>query len=118
MVLPQRPRPMHYFQDVILTLERYWAEQGCIIWQPYDVEVGAGTSNPATATSCEPAGDYAPDGSVPQVSTWVSILDRVLEADFCSREDLYRGGPVFRDRRLDRPRWLSRAGIERAVDDV
>ena len=52
MVLPQRPRPMHYFQDVILTLERYWAEQGCVIWQPYDVEVGAGTSNPATYLRC------------------------------------------------------------------
>ncbi len=36
------------FQDVILTLQRYWAEQGCAILQPYDVEVGAGTLHPAT----------------------------------------------------------------------
>jgi glycyl-tRNA synthetase alpha chain len=37
-----------YFQDVILELQKYWAEQGCIILQPYDMEVGAGTSSPAT----------------------------------------------------------------------
>jgi glycyl-tRNA synthetase alpha chain len=36
------------FQDLILQLERFWADQGCIVWQPYDVEVGAGTMNPAT----------------------------------------------------------------------
>ncbi len=36
------------FQNVILTLQRYWADYGCIIQQPYDVEVGAGTFNPAT----------------------------------------------------------------------
>lgn len=36
------------FQDIILRLERYWAKYGCLIWQPYDVEKGAGTSNPAT----------------------------------------------------------------------
>ena len=37
-----------HFQDVILTLQRFWAEYGCVIQQPYDVEVGAGTFNPAT----------------------------------------------------------------------
>ncbi len=36
------------FQGLILALERFFAEQGCVIQQPYDVEVGAGTSNPAT----------------------------------------------------------------------
>jgi len=36
------------FQDLILTLQRYWADQGCVILQPYDVEVGAGTLHPAT----------------------------------------------------------------------
>jgi glycyl-tRNA synthetase alpha chain len=39
---------MPNFQDVLLTLERYWADRGCLIWQPYDVEKGAGTFNPAT----------------------------------------------------------------------
>jgi len=36
------------FQDIILTLQHYWAKQGCVILQPYDMEVGAGTSHPAT----------------------------------------------------------------------
>ena len=37
-----------YFQDVILNLQKFWADYGCIIQQPYDIEVGAGTMNPAT----------------------------------------------------------------------
>jgi glycyl-tRNA synthetase alpha chain len=36
------------FQDLVLSLQNFWARQGCAIQQPYDVEVGAGTSNPAT----------------------------------------------------------------------
>jgi glycyl-tRNA synthetase len=36
------------FQDVIMRLERYWADHGCLIWQPYSEKVGAGTANPAT----------------------------------------------------------------------
>ena len=36
------------FQDIILTLQRFWATQNCIIQQPYDIEKGAGTMNPAT----------------------------------------------------------------------
>jgi len=36
------------FQSLILTLQTYWAAQGCLILQPYDVEVGAGTLHPAT----------------------------------------------------------------------
>jgi glycyl-tRNA synthetase alpha chain len=36
------------FQDLILSLQNYWARQGCIIQQPYDMEKGAGTFNPAT----------------------------------------------------------------------
>lgn len=36
------------FQDIILTLNQFWGEQGCIIAQPYDMEKGAGTMNPAT----------------------------------------------------------------------
>ena len=37
-----------YFQDVILTLQNFWAKRGCIIHQPYDMEKGAGTFHPAT----------------------------------------------------------------------
>jgi glycyl-tRNA synthetase alpha chain len=36
------------FQDLILTLQRYWADQGCVLLQPYDMEVGAGTFHTAT----------------------------------------------------------------------
>jgi len=36
------------FQELILALQNYWAKQGCLIQQPYDVEKGAGTFNPAT----------------------------------------------------------------------
>jgi len=36
------------YQEVVMRLERFWADYGCVIQQPYDVEVGAGTMNPAT----------------------------------------------------------------------
>ncbi len=36
------------FQTIIMNLQRFWAEQGCLIWQPYYTQVGAGTYNPAT----------------------------------------------------------------------
>jgi glycyl-tRNA synthetase alpha chain len=39
---------MKTFQDIIFTLSKYWAEQGCVILQPLDMEVGAGTFHPAT----------------------------------------------------------------------
>jgi len=37
-----------FFQDIIMNLQKFWAEKGCVIWQPYDIETGAGTMNPAT----------------------------------------------------------------------
>ena len=40
------------FQEIILNLERFWADYGCTIQQPTDVEVGAGTFNPATFLRC------------------------------------------------------------------
>ena len=36
------------FQELVLSLQKYWSDKGCIIQQPYDIEVGAGTFNPAT----------------------------------------------------------------------
>ena len=36
------------FQDVFMSLQNYWSSRGCVIHQPYDIEVGAGTFNPAT----------------------------------------------------------------------
>ena len=40
-------RPLS-FQEIILTLQTFWSKQGCLIWQPYYTQVGAGTYNPAT----------------------------------------------------------------------
>jgi len=40
--------PPRSFQDLILTLQRYWADQGCLLLQPHDMEMGAGTFHPAT----------------------------------------------------------------------
>jgi len=37
-----------YFQELIIKLQQYWIRKGCHLWQPYDIEVGAGTMNPAT----------------------------------------------------------------------
>jgi glycyl-tRNA synthetase alpha chain len=42
------PKPDTSFQGLILTLQSYWAAQGCVLLQPYDKEMGAGTSHPAT----------------------------------------------------------------------
>jgi len=36
------------FQTIIFNLQKYWSKQGCVLCQPYDIEVGAGTMNPAT----------------------------------------------------------------------
>ena len=41
-------QPQKNFQSLILMLQNYWAEKGCVILQPYDMEVGAGTFHPAT----------------------------------------------------------------------
>jgi len=41
-------RAPHTFQDLIFQLQRYWAQQGCVILEPYDMEVGAGTFHTAT----------------------------------------------------------------------
>jgi glycyl-tRNA synthetase alpha chain len=46
--MTQALSPQKSFQGLILTLHRFWAEQGCVILQPYDMEVGAGTFHPAT----------------------------------------------------------------------
>ena len=40
--------PKHSFQGIILTLQQFWAKRGCVILQPYDMEMGAGTFHPAT----------------------------------------------------------------------
>ncbi|CAN1491068.1 GlyQ Glycyl-tRNA synthetase, alpha subunit [Rhabdaerophilaceae bacterium] len=46
--LPPHLDPTRSFQGLILTLQNFWAAKGCVILQPYDMEVGAGTFHPAT----------------------------------------------------------------------
>lgn len=48
MTAPDRLSPRRSFQGLILTLQNFWAAQGCVILQPYDMEMGAGTFHPAT----------------------------------------------------------------------
>jgi glycyl-tRNA synthetase alpha chain len=43
-----KPPKMLCFQDLILKLQQYWAERGCVVMQPYDKEMGAGTFHPGT----------------------------------------------------------------------
>jgi len=49
MASASKSTPPNDFQSLILRLQAYWAKQGCVILQPYDMEVGAGTFHPATA---------------------------------------------------------------------
>jgi glycyl-tRNA synthetase alpha chain len=56
-----------HFQDIIQTLNRFWAERGCLILQPYDTEKGAGTMSPHTvlrAIGPEPWAVAAPPTAV------------------------------------------------------
>jgi glycyl-tRNA synthetase alpha chain len=45
---PALKKPPRTFQDLIFALQKYWADQGCIVLQPYDMEMGAGTFHSAT----------------------------------------------------------------------
>jgi len=47
-ILADKSNKDQSFQDTILNLQKYWSKQGCVILQPYDMEVGAGTFHPAT----------------------------------------------------------------------
>jgi len=48
-MLPSHPKS---FQEVVLALSHFWAERGCLVLSPYDMEVGAGTFHPATTLRC------------------------------------------------------------------
>src|SRR3982750_3121102 len=45
---PSKLAPAMTFQETLFALQRFWAERGCVLQQPYDVEVGAGTMAPET----------------------------------------------------------------------
>ena len=44
----KKQKKIQTFQEIIINLQKYWSKQGCVILQPYDLEVGAGTFHPAT----------------------------------------------------------------------
>ena len=50
------------FQEIIMNLQKFWSKFGCIILQPYDIEVGAGTFHPAT--TLRSLGDKTMEGSI------------------------------------------------------
>ena len=57
MTAPGLAKPFT-FQDIILTLQTYWAAHGCVLLQPYDMEMGAGTFHPATTLRVLGPGDW------------------------------------------------------------
>ncbi len=110
--------PSVNFQELILTLQRYWADRGCVILQPYDMEVGAGTFHTATflaalgpepfhAAYVQPSrrptdGRYAENPNRLQHYYQYQVVFKPSPDDF---QDLYLGS-------------LAALGIDFLVDDV
>jgi glycyl-tRNA synthetase len=92
------------FQEVVMRLDRYWADYGCLIWQPYSEKMGAGTGNPATTLrvlgpepwnvayvepSYRPAdGRYAENPNRMQLFTQYQVI---LKPDPGNPQELYLG---------------------------
>jgi glycyl-tRNA synthetase len=90
------------FQQIIMTLQQYWAEHGCLVWYPYSEKVGAGTANPATTLRAlgpepwnvayaEPSfrpddGRYAENPNRMQMHTQFQVI---LKPDPGNPQDLY-----------------------------
>src|SRR6195256_4383031 len=116
--LPAHMRPERSFQALILALQRFWADQGCVILQPYDMEVGAGTFHPATtlrslgpkpwnAAYVQPSrrpkdGRYGENPNRMQHYYQFQVIMKPSPADF---QDLYLES-------------LSRIGIDQLVHDI
>jgi glycyl-tRNA synthetase alpha chain len=114
----RQERKIVHFQDLILRLQTYWAEQGCVLLQPYDMEVGAGTFHTATfltAVGPEPLnaayvqpsrrptdGRYGENPNRLQHYFQFQVVLKPSPDDF---QDLYLGS-------------LSRLGIDFKKDDV
>lgn len=106
------------FQQVILRFQDYWAEHGCLIWQPYSEKVGAGTANPATTLRVlgpepwnvcyvEPSyrpddGRYAENPNRMQMHTQLQVI---LKPDPGNPQELYLGS-------------LEAIGIDRRKHDI
>ncbi len=92
------------FQELIMRLDRYWADHGCLIWQPYSEKLGAGTGNPATTLRVlgpepwnvgyvepsyrPPDGRYAENPNRMQLFTQYQVI---LQPDPGNPQELYLG---------------------------
>ena len=92
------------FQQVVMRLDRYWADYGCLVWQPYSEKMGAGTGNPATTLRVlgpepwdvayvepsyrPPDGRYAENPNRMQLFTQYQVI---LKPDPGNPQELYLG---------------------------
>lgn len=106
------------FQDIILTLQQYWAGQGCVILQPLDLEVGAGTFHPATflrAIGPEPwAAAYVQPSRRPTDGRYGENPNRVQH--YYQFQVVLKPSPLdIQDKYLDSLRAL---GVDPLADDI
>ena len=94
------------FQDVILNLEQFWGSRGCVIHQPYDIEVGAGTFNPATffrVLGPEPEAGRQRANSTPIAEIYTRGEKVQLDESIPRPDDGEVGEVATDDRAVDRP---------------
>lgn len=106
------------FQDIILTLQRFWADRGCVILQPLDMEVGAGTFHPATflrALGSKPwAAAYVQPSRRPTDGRYGENPNRVQH--YYQFQVILKPSPIdIQEQYLDSLRQL---GIDPLVDDI
>ena len=106
------------FQDIILTLQQFWAKQGCILLQPLDMEVGAGTFHPATflkAIGPEPwSAAYVQPSRRPTDGRYGDNPNRVQH--YYQFQVVLKPSPLdIQDKYLDSLRAL---GVDPLVDDI
>lgn len=106
------------FQEVILTLQQFWAEQGCVMLQPLDMEVGAGTFHPATflrAIGPEPwSAAYVQPSRRPADGRYGENPNRVQH--YYQFQVVLKPSPIdIQDKYLDSLRAL---GVDPLVDDI
>lgn len=106
------------FQDIILTLQHFWAKQGCVLLQPLDMEVGAGTFHPATflrAIGPEPwAAAYVQPSRRPTDGRYGENPNRVQH--YYQFQVVLKPSPIdIQDKYLDSLRAL---GVDPLVDDI
>ena len=76
VVAKNKPKPQDLsFQEVIFKLQKFWSDYGCVVMQPYDMEVGAGTFHPATTLRSLPNLSFKITCRVPTPSIKPSCKD-------------------------------------------